>query len=305
MWLRRALFQVHLWTGLVVGLYVVAVCVSGSAVVFRRELSRALGAGPRFVTMTARRLTDDELGRAAERAYPGYRTTRIWKSRRSNVALDVWLDGPGPQLQHLFDPFTGRDLGPTVPAGLKVLDWLVDFHDNLHADRTGRVINGVGAICLLVLCLTGLVIWWPGVGAWRRSLVVRFGGNWKRVNWDLHSAVGFWTALLVLMWAVSSIYLVFPNPFSSLVDYLTPPDGNSVAPRAGDIALEWLAKLHFGRFAGWRIKALWTALGLVPPLLFVTGAIMWWNRVLRRAPEGSVEDKVEDNRALSSTGRTA
>jgi len=37
--LRRALFQIHLWTGLIIGLYVVAVCVSGSAIVFRGEFS--------------------------------------------------------------------------------------------------------------------------------------------------------------------------------------------------------------------------------------------------------------------------
>jgi uncharacterized iron-regulated membrane protein len=30
------------------------------------------------------------------------------------------------------------------------------------------------------------------------------------------------------------------------------------------------------------VKALWVVLGLVPPFLFVTGALMWWNRVLSR-----------------------
>src|SRR5262249_37424482 len=30
-------------------------------------------------------------------------------------------------------------------------------------------------------------------------------------------------------------------------------------------------------------KALWTVLGLIPVVLFITGAVMWWNRVLRPA----------------------
>ena len=29
-WLRRALFQVHLWTGLAIGLYIVMLSVTGS-----------------------------------------------------------------------------------------------------------------------------------------------------------------------------------------------------------------------------------------------------------------------------------
>ncbi len=39
--MRRVLFQIHLWTGLATGLYIVAICISGSAIVFRREMDRA------------------------------------------------------------------------------------------------------------------------------------------------------------------------------------------------------------------------------------------------------------------------
>jgi uncharacterized iron-regulated membrane protein len=48
----------------------------------------------------------------------------------------------------------------------------------------------------------------------------------------------------------------------------------------GDLFIRWMYYLHFGNFAGWKTKALWTALGFLPVLLFVTGTIMWWNRVL-------------------------
>jgi uncharacterized iron-regulated membrane protein len=39
--------------------------------------------------------------------------------------------------------------------------------------------------------------------------------------------------------------------------------------------------LHFGRFSGWPVKALWTVLGLAPALLAITGTLMWWRRVVR------------------------
>ena len=35
---RKAVFQIHLWTGVALGLYVVAISVSGSALVFQSEL---------------------------------------------------------------------------------------------------------------------------------------------------------------------------------------------------------------------------------------------------------------------------
>lgn len=45
--------------------------------------------------------------------------------------------------------------------------------------------------------------------------------------------------------------------------------------------LYWVARVHFGRFGGTFTKVSWFAIGLLPPVLFVTGAIMWWNRVVR------------------------
>jgi uncharacterized iron-regulated membrane protein len=37
---RRAIFHVHLWTGIGLGLYVLVICVSGSVLVSRNELYR-------------------------------------------------------------------------------------------------------------------------------------------------------------------------------------------------------------------------------------------------------------------------
>jgi uncharacterized iron-regulated membrane protein len=71
--------------------------------------------------------------------------------------------------------------------------------------------------------------------------------------------------LLVLMWALSGIYFAFPTVFNALTDDTT----------------AWLARLHFGRAYGTFVEVLWVILGLVPCGLFITGTLMWWNRVVR------------------------
>ncbi len=50
---------------------------------------------------------------------------------------------------------------------------------------------------------------------------------------------------------------------------------------AGDIVMAWVAPLHVGNFGGNGIRVAWLLLGLAPPVLFVTGFIMWWTRVVR------------------------
>ena len=136
---------------------------------------------------------------------------------------------------------------------------------------------------MTVLCLTGAVIWWPGIRKWRRSLVLQRSVGWKRLNFDLHSVLGFWFFAFCFVWGVSGIYLVFPDPFNKVVDFFEPLNQETFEPRFGDDVLVWFGRLHFGRYWGMPMKITWAVVGLIPPVLFVTGAIMWWNRVLRPA----------------------
>src|ERR1700680_2395294 len=72
LWLRRALFQVHLWSGIGIGLYVLMISVTGSVLVYRNELYVAAAPKPIFSTSSKPQLTEDQLKEAALRAYPGY-----------------------------------------------------------------------------------------------------------------------------------------------------------------------------------------------------------------------------------------
>ena len=69
-WLRRAVFPVHLWSGLGIGLYVIVISVSGSILVYRSELRQTFEPQPRLVEIVGERMTEEELTAAAERAYP-------------------------------------------------------------------------------------------------------------------------------------------------------------------------------------------------------------------------------------------
>jgi uncharacterized iron-regulated membrane protein len=190
-----------------------------------------------------------------------------------------------------FDPYTGADMGSAVPAGLRLLNWLLDFHATLLFGDTGRVLNVVAGLLTMMLCLAGFVIWWPGSKKWRRSLVVQRNVNWKRFTWSVHSAVGFWMFAFVLMWAATGVYLGHQQPFMDLVDYFQPFDGTSREMRTGDQILMWFGRAHFGRYYGVPMKVVWTVCGLMPAALFATGIVMWWNRVLRGGARLSASER--------------
>ena len=115
-WLRRALFQIHVWSGIALGLYVVMLSITGSVLVYRNELDRYL-ATPRPAFVAGKpALPREQLRAAAERQFPGWTITRVGEriSRRSPV-IEVWAEKDGIKKERLFNPYTGEDLAMQSP----------------------------------------------------------------------------------------------------------------------------------------------------------------------------------------------
>jgi uncharacterized iron-regulated membrane protein len=281
-WLRRALFQVHLWAGIAIGVYIVLISVTGSAVVFRRDLLFAkLGNVPAADAAAHKPMTDPELRAAVSQKYPGWDIKKVVFSRRRLTPAEVTLILGDDTIEERFNQYTGADMGEMHPVSVTVMEWLVDLHDNLLKGETGRQVNAVGGGLLAVLCFTGVVIWWRGKTTWAQGFFFNPRHGWKRVNFDLHSALGFWSLAILLLWGVTGIYFAFPDPFIAAVDYFEPPELHNTA-RKGDEFIAWLVRMHFGRYGGMGVRITYVIIGLLPAVMFVTGAIMWWNRVLRR-----------------------
>jgi uncharacterized iron-regulated membrane protein len=266
LWVRKALFQIHLWVGIGVGLYVAVISISGSAIVFDRELGRTFHRTVVVADSGRPRMRIEEVEQSARRAYPAYQVLSVGEPERLDQPATIVLERGNKRTRRLLDPYTGADLGDPRSGVERVLGWLADLHDNLLTGFTGRTVNGIGALLVTLMSCTGAVLWWPGIRNWRRGVTINWSARFARWNWDVHSAVGFWCSLFVLIWGISGIYLCFPGVLDSLL--------------GGEFRL-WIVRLHFGQFNG-ATEALWTILGLAPTVLAGTGALMWWNRVLSK-----------------------
>lgn len=221
--LRKVLFQIHLWSGIGLGLYVLMISVSGAAIVYRDEIYAATDSPRIIVEGVGERMSMAALQEHALKEYPGYEVVQVYEyADDPKRAVELRLERGSRAHLRLFDPYTGRDLGPAVAWPIRWISWFEDMHVNLFYGNTGRWWNAVGGGLLTFLVLTGVVVWWQGLQNWRRGLIVRLRSGWKLFNWDLHSAVGFWTLLFVVMWGLTGIFAAVPDPFRAAVDYLEP-----------------------------------------------------------------------------------
>jgi uncharacterized iron-regulated membrane protein len=221
MWVRRFNFQVHLWVGIILALYFIVIGITGSILVFRAELEALAGLEPWHhlrVQQPVAGLTTVIANVKA--AYPRARVISVLTPTEADPTFIATVQGRG-EIKVAADPKTGAVLG-TFPKDKSWIGIIQRLHVNLFLGSLGRKLNGVAAGFLLLLNLTGLVIWWPGVKLWTRALKIDFRRRWRRINWDLHNAVGFWTLGIVTIWAVSGIYFAWPRQTFTFVNQLWP-----------------------------------------------------------------------------------
>jgi uncharacterized iron-regulated membrane protein len=281
-WLRRIAFQIHLCTGVLLSLYVILLSLTGTVLVYRVELTRALDVRRPVFDPSARSLSADELRDAAARVFPDHAVVNVdTRMSRRDPIVEVVIARDGEHRRRAFNPYTGEDLGDWFPAGVRAIIWVANLHDDLLLGRQHRAVNGIGAILLTALVLAGAVIWWPGVRTWRQALTVRWRARSLRVNRDLHRASGFWLYVLILNWSLTGIYLAFPTPIAHALESVAPAAAGD-GPSWADFVLQWSTRIHFGRWPNPLLKALWALVGLVPTVLAITGLVMWGNRSLRQ-----------------------
>ena len=274
--MRRVLARLHRWIGLALAAYVLLIGLTGSVLVYRPELYRQFEPVPVAVAVGPMLLSDAELLQAARRAFPSERPVEVWRGGQPGHAVEVILQREGERRNHLFDPYTGDPVGPTLPLGFRATAYLLDLHTELVGGETGRTVNGALALGLVFMALSGVLVW-------TRRRVRERSASLRR----LHLTVGIWAAAFVLMWGITGAHLAFPALTPSVVERLAPFDEASPERWVGDTVSYWLATPHFGRFGGvlpgcgrdgWcaeGLKAAWALMGLAPVFLAGSGVLLW------------------------------
>ena len=221
LWLRKALFQVHLWLGILLSLYVIVISLSGAVLVFEDEIRVATMPKVQYDLARVAPLSS-VMARAKER-FPESQLTYVTLPQRGSPRWALFLeDAHGKSRTVYADAFSGE---PQMRGGKLFIDWVLELHVYLLMGRIGFIVNCAAGIGLLLLAITGAVLWWPGVKLWRRSLGVSLRSGWKRINYDLHSAIGIWTLLIVSWWGFTAVCFLFPTQVTAVVNAVSPLKG--------------------------------------------------------------------------------
>ena len=225
LFLRRALFQIHLWVGLIVTLYAIVIGLSGSALVFREEIERATQPTLYHLAPSTQQTSLATTIQRIEAARPGWRAFSLSGLDHQDQAIALLMTPQhGPPTANFryvsFNPHTGEVLLDRQRYD-GLLGWITNLHFYLLSGHNGLLLSGWMALGLLILCLTGIVLWWPGIRRAASALILHRRHSWRRINWDLHAVIGFWTGALLLAVTFTGLYFAFPTPITNLMFFAT------------------------------------------------------------------------------------
>jgi uncharacterized iron-regulated membrane protein len=234
---RRLFKWVHTWIGLVAGLVIAVVSLTGSVSVFRTEIQLASSprgaGGPRVVGL-------DEIASQIAHADPNAQIRRVRFPAAPGDPFVVQVELAGKQKHLVCEASTGRVLG-TLQTGWT--DWMVDLHRNLLAGKTGRKAVGAIGMVLFMLAATGLSLWLMGARKWQAWITVRPQGGTRRFHFELHRAVGLWSYGLLTVVAFAGIGLAYPDTFRDALQHVTGGPAANKSPRVAESASQTLRTL--------------------------------------------------------------
>ena len=157
----------------------------------------------------------------------------------------------------------------------KVHRWLLDPPARKGEKSVGKVVVGVSTLAMVVILVSGLVMWWPRTRrALRHRLTVAADKGRRRFWYDMHVSVGFYATLLLLLMALTGLTWSF-GWCREAASWLL---------GGGPELKRLLYSLHTGSWGGLTTKMLYFVASLVGALLPWTGYYLWWKKRRQRHP---------------------
>ncbi|MBW4698406.1 MAG: PepSY domain-containing protein [Aphanocapsa lilacina HA4352-LM1] len=237
--LRPVALFVHQLAGILTGLLMVVIGLSGSLIVFHHELEQVLYPQLTRVAPTAGRARLDQVAQTARTTLPDRQLHRLLVPQEPGEVWVAMMQNNSKNLTERFtnvyiDPHTSRVLG-VQPYAQNLLVLTEQLHISLLAGATGRIAVGIAGIVLVVLGVSGLLLW-PGWRRWEAGVSLRRSSNARLVHYDLHKITGILSAVLLVLTAATGAALIFYGPIERVLAVVSgeraePPKVSST-PRA-------------------------------------------------------------------------
>ncbi|MDB5062690.1 MAG: hypothetical protein JWP67_2533 [Mucilaginibacter sp.] len=234
---------IHLYLSFAAGLVILCSCITGTILVFEKEINHILHPQRYYVKPQDNRLPLADLTNLALKQVPKAKLASImvYNNPQRSVEIGAILPekkgkgdkqkaGPPKETGNAggkdkskgkegekattvlyVNPYTGQVI-EQFSKKQSFLFTVEMLHRFLLAGKNsaGDMIVGVSSLFFLFILITGVILWWPKTkNIMRQRLKIKFDGSGKRLTHDLHIVTGFYTSIFLIIIVLTGLVMSF------------------------------------------------------------------------------------------------
>lgn len=235
--LKKLIAQIHLWLGLIVGLIIMIIALTGAIYCFAPELQNRTQPYRKVQQENTAFLPPSTLKQIAEKELPGKQAKRIYYGNKEQSVHVLFRNKEEYSYSVFINPYHGNVL--KVRNNKKdFFSVTLDLHRTLLIPHGHEVVRW-STVAFFIIIVSGLVIWWPrNKRAAKQGFTIKLRTSPKRLNYDLHRVLGFYASWVILLTVFTGLIWTFDS-FADLTYKLTGSKRSIVQkkPPVGDTTL--------------------------------------------------------------------
>jgi uncharacterized iron-regulated membrane protein len=235
---RKLWLDVHLWLGLLLGLFISIFGITGSILVFHAEINELLNPKLRTVAIpdnnpVYKPLVDIfQVGKTAMPSHAIHTFSTYPRNEAAAFKLVFLLPtqkNVTERWQVFINPYTAEVIGKQLmsssdsPFPKTFIDFIFELHYALFlGEEPGYLIVGAMGALLIISVLSGLILWWPLTGKWLQAITIKRKASVERLNFDLHKTFGFYSTVVLIPVLFSGVYMDVPEHVVPVLELFSP-----------------------------------------------------------------------------------
>lgn len=204
---KKIIGKIHLWLGLVSGLLVFIIAITGCLYAFQDEIQN-LTQPYRFVKEQDKPfLPPSKLITIANKELPGKHLHAILYKGPTGSAQAIYYSQPDDYYYTMYiNPYTGEVLEvKDMENGF--FPFILEGHFYLWLPKNiGQPVVATATLVFVGMVISGLILWFKrkkGKGGQRFK--IKWNARWRRINYDLHNVPGFYVSVIALFFAFTGL----------------------------------------------------------------------------------------------------
>ncbi|TGL58451.1 PepSY-associated TM helix domain-containing protein [Leptospira sarikeiensis] len=221
---RKRLYQFHSILGVFSGLFLIIIGLSGSFLIFAREIDQIFHPEEFKIQIGSERRSIDSLRQSLRDKLPPHTLAGWLLQENSDTPDQVWVhflgSEKGEESVILINPFTGELNGKLNEARSESFyGWMLMLHYTLFLGNTGYVLIGILGAVFFFQGISGVILY---RNIWENLFRLRSGESIRTYFSDLHKLVGVFTLVFNLVLGFTGAWWNISTTINTIVNGFPP-----------------------------------------------------------------------------------